>query len=54
MSKKIIVRNGQGKKITFEGNELVKVDCKNNEEQEIYAAIPDHDRGDVMYIIEVS
>ena len=52
--KKIIVRNGRGKKFTFEGSELVKVDCKNNEEQEIYAAIPDHDRGDVMYIIEVS
>ena len=52
--KKIIVRNGRGKKFTFGGSELVKVDCKNNEEQEIYVAIPDHDRGDVMYIIEVS
>ena len=52
--KKIIVKNGHGGKITFEGSELVKVDCKNKEEQEIYAAIPDHDQGDFMYIIEVS
>ena len=52
--KKIIVKNGRGRKTTFESSKLVKVGCKNDEQQVIYAAIPDHDRGDVMYIIEVS
>ena len=52
--KKIMLKNDQGRKIIFEGSKLVKVDCKNNEEQEIYAAMPDHDQGDFVYIIEVS
>ena len=52
--KKIMLKNDRGKKITFGGSELVKVDCKNNEEQEIYAAMPDHDQGNFVYIIEVS
>ena len=49
--KKIIVKNGRGRKTTFQGDSLVKANSKDDEEQEIYA---DCERGEVVYIIEVS
>ena len=48
--KKIIVKNGRGRKTTFQGDNLVKANSKDDEEQEIYA---DYERGEVVYIIEV-
>ena len=49
--KKIIVKNDHGRKTTFQGDSLVKANSKNDEEQEICA---DCERGEVIYIIEVS
>ena len=49
--KKIIVKNGRGRKTTFRGDDLSKANSKDDEEQEIYV---DYERGEVVYIIEVS